>query len=146
MRKILFLAALTSLIQISCKKDASTGSTPTSLDGRWRMVIVKDNASGLITTKPGSVERDIDITFAYTTPNEGVFNGSTPANLISQSLYSTGSNQSIHIDLFMATKVNEPEWGNLFIDNFGEAQSYSFATDGLLNIKTINKILTLKKL
>ncbi|MES2847477.1 MAG: hypothetical protein V4685_00355 [Bacteroidota bacterium] len=112
MRKILFLAALTSLIQISCKKDASPGPTATSLDGKWRMIIVKDKASGLITTKPASLQRDIEITFTSTSTTAGTFNGHTPANLIDNSPFSTGTDQSMSINFLMMTKVGEEPWGN----------------------------------
>jgi len=44
------------------------------------------------------------------------------------------------------TKVAETSWGDEFVQNITVAQSYSFETDGKLNIHTVSKTLTFRKL
>lgn len=63
MKQILFFAIMISLAQFGCKKSGCLEPAPTSLNGKWRMIAVKDNASGLTTTKPVSIQNDVDITF-----------------------------------------------------------------------------------
>lgn len=134
------------LAQVGCKKSNSFSPSPTSLQGTWKMVKVTDNVSGEATTKPSSVQKDIKITFAPTGSSGGVFFGNTPANLIGNSPYSTGANQSISMISLMMTKVGEEPWGYLFVDNITAAEQYSFEVGGLLNIKTANKkVLTFSK-
>ena len=109
------------------------------------MVAVKDNNSGSAITKPASVQSDVDITFSETSNNSGTFYGHTPTNNISQSDYLTGANQLLTISFLAMTKVEETSWGNEFVANVREAQHYSFESNGNLNIKTINKILTFQR-
>jgi len=109
------------------------------------MVKVTDNVSGEATTKPSSVQKDMEITFVPANNAGGVFFGNTPANLIGNSPYSTGANQSISMIALMMTKVGEEPWGNLFVTNITAAEQYSFEAGGLLNIITANKVLTFSK-
>ena len=62
-------------------------SIPTSLDGKWRMIIVKDNMSSLTTTKPSSIPGEVEITFTSTNATNGTFVGITPSNDILQNDY-----------------------------------------------------------
>lgn len=146
MKQILFMAVIISLTQIGCKKSGLSTPAPTSLDGKWRMIIVKDNASGVTTTKPSSIQNDVDITFTSTNPTNGTFIGNTPTNIIYQSGYSTGANQTISIPSMTMTKLWETPWGFLFVDNIRSSEEYSFEAGGLLNIKTTNNTLIFRKL
>ena len=145
MKQILFFAVLISLTLFGCKKSYSSEPAPSSLDGKWRMTKVTDIASGLTTTKPSSISKDVDITFTSTNPSTGTFFGNTPTNDISKSDYTIGSNQTIIIPALNMTKVGETSWGILFVDNIRSSQEYSFEVGGLLNIETTNKILTFQK-
>ena len=146
MKQTFLFIAIISLTLFSCKKPNSVDTTPTPLEGKWRMIMVKDNVSGLITTKPTSIQKDVDITFTSTNPAFGTFIGNTPTNDISKNEYSIGPNQTISIPALGMTKVGETSWGSLFVDNIRSSQEYSFEIGGRLNIKTADKTLTFKKL
>ena len=54
MKHLLLLVAVFGLTQFSCKKGL-TDCNPASLEGKWIMVSVKENVSGLTTIKPSSI-------------------------------------------------------------------------------------------
>ena len=145
MKQLLFLLATIASTLISCEKANSCNPMPVSLDGKWRMVIVKENSSGLTTIKPASIQGDVDITFTTINAAQGIFTGDTPTNSIMQNDYSIGANQSLSIPNLNMTKVMETAWGAEFVDNIRAAQEYSFDASGRLHIKTINKTLTFKR-
>jgi hypothetical protein len=145
MIKLLLFVVLLGLTQIGCKKSSLTDPAPTSLDGKWRMIVVKDNASGLKITKPKTIQSDVEITFTSINSTTGIFIGNTPTNDIWQNDYSTGTNQSISIPCLSMTKVAETPWGNEFVDNIRSSVEYSFEIGGRLNIMTTNKTLTFQK-
>ena len=146
MKKLFLLFALISLTQVSCKKTDSVDLLPTSLDGQWRMVVVKENTSGFMITKPSSIRGDVDITFISESATNGTFIGNTPTNTIHKNDYSIGTNQSLIIPNLGMTKVGETTWGIEFVDNIRSAQKYSFENDGKLTIKTTKNTLTFRKL
>jgi hypothetical protein len=146
MKKILFIISLLSLAQFSCKKADSCSPAPTSLEGKWRMVIVSDNLSGSSTTKAASIKGDVEIVFTPTSPTTGSFSGNTPSNTIQPNAYSTGSNHTIVMPVLYMTKVAETSWGNEFVDNIRSAQEYNFEKCGILKIKTASKMLSFQKL
>jgi hypothetical protein len=146
MKQIFVLAALISLTQIACVKSNSSDPAPASLDGKWEMILVEDNASGLITTKQPTIQNEVDITFASTNSTGGTFFGNTPTNDIGQNEYSIGANQTISIPALAMTKVGETSWGSLFVDNIRSSRVYRFEIGGILNIGTTNKTLTFRKL
>ena len=145
MKTILLLIVVFGLTQISCKKPNTSDSVPTSLNGKWRMIIVKDNATGLTTTKPSSIQGNVEITFTSISTTNGTFTGNTPTNEIAQNDYLTGPNQSLAIPALGMTKVAETSWGKEFVNNIRSSKEYSFETGGRLNIKTENTTLTFQK-
>jgi len=145
MKHTLFTITILTLILLSCSKKDSENPVPASIEGKWRMTIVKDNVSGLATIKPSSVQGDVDITFTFTGLTNGVFSGNTPTNNIWQNDYSIG-NRTISIPNLAMTKVAENSWGREFVDHIRNSREYFFETDGKLSIKTISKTLTFKKL
>jgi hypothetical protein len=146
MKQLFFYIAAISLTLIACKKTGSASTGSASLDGTWRMVLVKENSSGLVTTKPSSIQGDVDIAFTTVNFAAGFLRGNTPTNDISQSDYSVGTNQSLAIPNLNMTKVTETSWGKEFVDNIRSSQEYGFETDGKLTIKTASKTLTFIKL
>lgn len=146
MKQTFLFIAIISLILFSCKKPNSGDLILTPLEGKWRMIMFKDNESGLTITKPTVIQKDVDITFTSTNPIIGTFIGNTPTNDISKNEYSIGPNQTISIPALGMTKVGETSWGSLFVDNIRNAQEYNFEIGGRLNIKTADKTLTFKKL
>ena len=145
MKKILLLSAIISLTQIACKKSNTCDPASTSLEGKWKMIIVKDNSTGLTAYKPSSIQKDVVITFTATNPINGTFTGNTPTNEIGQNAYLIGINQGISIPGLSMTKVAETTWGSEFVDNIRSSTQYSFDTEGRLNIQTANKTLTFQK-
>lgn len=146
MKKILFIISLIGLTQFSCTRSDSCDPTPTSLNGKWRMIIVIDNMSGSSTTKPTSIQGDVDIIFTSSSSTTGTFVGNTPTNEIGSGDYSVGPNQSLTILNLGITKRAETSWGSEFVDNIRSSQEYTFENCGRLNIKTTNKTLTFQKL
>ncbi|MBE7171605.1 MAG: hypothetical protein INR73_13525 [Williamsia sp.] len=137
MKKLILFTAILGLTQMACRKPQA----PSSFSGRWVMVEVKDNRSGLTTTKPFSVQHDVVVTFTSLNSTSGTFTGYTPTNEIGKNAYSTGPNQTISIPVLGMTKAAETPWGTLFVDNICASQEYSFEAGGMLHIKTTNKTL-----
>lgn len=145
MKLSIFLMSLIGLMLFSCKKNTSD-TVPASLDGTWKMILLKDNATSASITKPSSIQGDVIITFVPNSLTTGTFSGKTPSNDIAPNDYSIGINQAISIPNLSMTKVGETFWGSQFVDNIRDAQQYSFELGGKLNIRTNNKILTFQKL
>lgn len=145
MKQIFFLISIAGLTQFSCTKSLSGTSTPTPLDGKWRMIIVKENISGSSATKPSSIAGNVDITFTSISSGNGTFAGNTPTNQIQQNDFTVGANQSLTIVNLNMTKLWETTWGQEFVGNIREAQNYSFENNGNLDIKTTNKMLIFQK-
>ena len=143
MKKLLFFICICGLTLLSCnRRDLIDISR---LDGEWRMVIVKENSTGLTTTKPASIQGEVDITFKSISNSGGVFFGNTPTNVIQENAYSTNTNQSLAIPVLSMTKVAETSWGGAFVDNIRSSQEYHFESDGKLAIKTTHKTLIFQK-
>jgi hypothetical protein len=146
MKQAIFIFMILGLTLLSCKKSDTIDPRPTSLDGKWRMILVTENVSGLTSTKPHAIQGDVDITFSSTSSTNGTFTGNTPTNDIWPNDYSIGTNQSMTIPCLSMTKVMETSWGNEFVNNIRSSEEYSFQTGGRLTIKTTTKTLTFKKL
>ncbi|MCU7549646.1 hypothetical protein OCK74_11005 [Chitinophagaceae bacterium LB-8] len=148
MKSSFLLMGLIGFVFFSCTKfsaDCDHKSEPKSLDGTWKMVLVKDNSTSAVTTKPSTVQGDVILTFISNSPTTGSFTGKTPSNDIGTNAYTTGPNQRLSIPNLNMTKVGETSWGGLFVDNIRNAQQYSFEAGEKLNIKTSNKILAFNK-
>ncbi len=144
MKRFLILISTVSLIVFSCKK-ADSDLIPASLDGRWKMILVKDNSTNTVTTKPASLYGDVIITFVSNNLSTGIFSGDTPTNHVGPNTFSLGSNRSLSIEAMSMTKVAETSWGMFFVANIRDAQLYSLGTGEILNILTANKTLIFKK-
>ncbi len=145
MKHSLFLIPVIGLMLFSCKKDTSDLISP-SLDGTWKMILVKDNATNTVMTKPASLYGDVIITFVSNNVSKGAFNGNTPTNELGPDTYSLGSNHTIFIPVLSMTKVAETSWGLQFVANIRDAHQYSLEPGDQLNIITSNKTLAFQKL
>ncbi len=147
MKLSILLMSLIGLMLFSCKK-TGTDTVPTSIDGTWKMIIVKENSTNASLTKPSSIQGDVIITFVSITSTTGTFSGKTPTNHITgyENTYMPGPNPAISIPILSMTKISETSWGSHFVDNIRDAHQYSFETGGNLNIRTTNKRLTFKKI
>ena len=146
MKQLFILCAIISMLTVSCKKPGSCDTGKTSLDGKWRMISVKENVSGVTIGKPASIQGEVDITFTITTTGGGIFFGSTPTNEIGQNDFAVSGNRAISIPALSMTKVMETSWGNEFVENITSAETYSFENTGNLYIKTVSKTLIFRKL
>lgn len=144
MKRYILLMSLIGLMLFSCKKTAD--AVPSSINGTWQMIIVKENATNASITKPSSIQGEVIITFVPNSATTGTFTGKTPSNILGPNDYSIGPNQAISIPVLVMTKVAETSWGAQFVNNIRDAQQYNFETNGILNIRTTNKILSFKKL
>jgi hypothetical protein len=147
MKPTLFSIAILALTFFSCsKKDINcTGQASMSIEGKWRMITVKDNSSGWISSKPSSIPGDVDIIFTPRAAVNGIFSGKTPSNDIWENDYSTGNNNTLSIPVLSMTKVAETSWGREFVDHIIDSREFSFNNGDLL-IKTISRTLTFRKL
>jgi hypothetical protein len=144
--KIAFLLmSLLGLMFFSCNKSACD-TVHESLEGTWKMILVKDNATNTASTKPSSIKGDVILTFVPSSPTTGSFTGKTPSNDIWPSEYELGPKQELSIPNLSMTKVGETPWGEEFVNNIREAQQYSLEEEEKLNIRTLNKMLTFRKL
>lgn len=139
------LVAFMSLVLFSCSRDMD-GLRPnnTSLEGNWRMVVVKDNSTGFLSAKPGAITGDVDLSFVTVNSIKGFFNGKTPTNTLYAD-YTLGEIDGISIPCVSATKVAETSWGLDFLHNITSADNYSFEEDGKLRIHTAKKTLFFEK-
>jgi len=141
--RAIFLQIIVCLTLFACKKEYSgNGSqTATGLAGKWRMVSVKDNSTNIVTTKPSSITGNVDITFTFSSPVEGIMDGVTPTNSLSAA-YTTGNNATLSIPAVGRSKTEETTWGELFLDNITYSTNFTFDNAGKLNINTsTNKTL-----
>lgn len=144
MKFFITLMALTGLMLFSCKKSCSDDISA-SLEGTWKMVLVKDNATNVSEAKPLTTPGDVVISFVPHNASTGLFTGKTPTNDFGPNEYSLGPSQTIATPVLTMTKVAETSWGLLFVDNIRTAQQYGFEQGGRLNIRTERKTLTFKK-
>src|SRR5260221_10721235 len=136
MKQVFSFIAITGLVLFSCnKRDCIQSPGTTSIEGKWRMITVQDVASGITTTKPSSIQGDVDITFTPEGTVSGTFNGNTPTNSIGQNEYSIGANQAMSIPNLSMTKVMETTWGDQFVKKIRNTRKYNFDNAGRLNIK-----------
>jgi len=145
MKAINFFFAILSLTTFSCTKQNCDSALSAMLEGSWKMVAVTDNNTGSLTTKPPSVQGDVDITFSAISDSTGTFYGHTPANDISQSDYLTGANHLLTIPFLNMTKVGQTSWGKEFVDNIRNSQEYAIESTNKLVIKTTNITLTFQR-
>jgi predicted lipid carrier protein YhbT len=65
MRQMILLGFVLTLVLSSCQKNDIAQTGAESLNGQWKMVKVKDLASGTEISKPASVTGDVVITFSH---------------------------------------------------------------------------------
>ena len=139
------LIALLAVTLFSCSRSMDGTSTISgSLEGTWRMVIVKDNATSLQYNKPGAITGDVEITIVVVNPGKGFINGKTPTNTLYGD-YTTEPIDKISIPCVAYTKVAETSWGLDFLQNINTADTYSFEEGGRLRIHTNKKTLIFKR-
>lgn len=144
MKNFLLLALAVASLCISCSRNAA-GPTPVSLDGAWKMIAVKDNSKGIITTKPAAVQGEVELFFKSTNATNGMLAGKTPSNDILPSAYSLGAGQQIAIPAVDMTKTGETSWGNEFVLHIRGAQTFGFDAGDILYINTTERVLIFKK-
>jgi hypothetical protein len=144
MKRTLFIAFL-GLTLFSCRKsnDGPLAGFP-DLAGTWKMVLVKENNTGLSISKPSTVTGDVQITIMHTTGNNGEYNGHTPTNTIMDNAFSVGDNRTISFPSLGMTQVMETQWGLYFVLHISSSTEYSMY-DNKLAIKTANLTLIFER-
>jgi len=133
MKRIIGLLLLPLLI-FSCQRKADH-LWPPSLEGSWKMTAVKNQATGLFTTKPAGIPGEVEIIFAAVNGNKGIFSGKTPTNAFNGH-YSTSEGRFITIPAVSASKVVETSWGLDFLMSITSALEYTFEAGDKLIITT----------
>ena len=141
--KVLSTILLVVVICSSCKKKNCCEPIG-SIEGTWRMVLVKDNATGAVMLKPGFISRDVIISFVASGALKGSFNGTTPSNVFGPDGYTLGNDQAISMPVMTMTKVGENAWGRQFVDNIRNADKYQVSGQRL-NIRTVVKTLSFQR-
>jgi hypothetical protein len=144
MKIYLSLLLLVAMAFVSCSKDCNEG-VPTSLEGSWKMLAVKDRSTGTITNKPTSLSGDVVLSFEGVGSAGGTLRGTTPSNSFGPDPFSLGAGATLSIPHLSMTKVAETVWGAYFVDHIREAEKYSFEEGDGLSITTTNKILFFRK-
>jgi hypothetical protein len=138
--KHLFLLLLV-LPLVSCEK-FDCGKK--SLDGKWIMVAVKENSTGMVTQKPAGINGDVVISLVTKTNTTGILFGNTPTNEIFESAFTYNNDGAISIPNLAMTKVMETSWGSEFVNNIRSSSGYSINSHQLI-LNTEAKTLTFKK-
>lgn len=144
MKKLLLILCSVSFFIFSCTKNDDSNQCAgkaADLNGTWQMVTVKDNATGITTSKPAAVKAEVVITFSDSGATKGIFTGNTPTNIIYGAEYTTNCDRSFLLSYLSMTKVAENEWGILFVDHIRNASKYDFESNNKLTIITTNKTL-----
>jgi hypothetical protein len=142
MKRAVYLILFISATLFSCTRSNAVNRT---LDGKWRMILVEDHATGTTESKPSAVQGDVDIVFADTSTTGGTINGFTPTNSLFAD-YSTGAHNTLSIPSVFATQVIETTWGTSFLDNITSSVNYTFTAEGDLRIHTGTIALVFKRL
>ncbi len=133
--KIKFISTVLILIlSACCKKDNTTnpfGDDPniTTVAGTWKVLSYDDLVSNTQITKNSTNtwlnvnNGDEMVTFKDTT-NEGIISGVAVTNQVSGS-YTITSPRNIKIHSLFTTKINQPEWADLFGENIIKAETFS---------------------
>lgn len=141
MKNIIFIASVLSLA-LACNQNKSDGiPTPleSRIEGTWKMIAVKDNASNVTTTKPSNIAGDVQIHFIYQNTVQGNATGNTPNNSFFGD-FTVAANQVISFASIEYTKTMETSWGDAFLSNIRFSNNFSFAADGKLIINTSNNL------
>jgi hypothetical protein len=133
------------MLQLSCEKSyQDIAGDP--IAGKWKMIVVKDNATTLSTTRPASTPGDVILTITVLNASTYSLTGNTPTNEISEGYFMVAPERKMIFGALSMTKVAETVWGSLFVDHIRDAQQYNFPARGRLDIQTSLKMLSFVKL
>ncbi len=133
--KLNFIVILTILITIcGCEKENSIQTINddndiTTIAGTWKVVSYDDLANNTQITKdanntwPKSNNGDVIITFKDTLDIR-LISGATVTNEVS-GIYTLSSPRKINVVNFNGTYLNQPDWADLFWENFRKSEEYS---------------------
>ena len=148
MKLVTSLAVILAVFLSACNKPATQVENEevatNEITGSWKMIAVQDIASGTITSKPSTIQKDVVITLVATGANTGTFTGFTPSNTIDENPYTVGNGQALAIPTLSMTKIKETSWGNEFVKNITAAMEYHLEP-AILHIKTPSKMLVFIK-
>jgi hypothetical protein len=141
-QKFLFFFIITLLLVCCRKKNESHRK----IDGSWYMYFVEDKSVSSKPQKPSN-SADVIISFVSKTDTTGTFSGSTPSNQILSNNYFILPNDHLKITTLAMTNAPETQWGQLFVNEIRNAETFGFEEDIVLSIHTSsNKRIWFKKL
>lgn len=109
--KISMISVISLLtLLISCRKDADSPAVQNSLEGEWKLVMVKDKGTGDQFFKLPGTSGDVVIRFSGNN-----FSGHTLINNLADGEYTFVNGSELTIGSFATTKVIEDQWGSMFL-------------------------------
>lgn len=105
----LFITTLI-LLFVGCKKEETPSTSQNSLDGEWKLVMVKDKGTGDQFFKLPGTSGDVVIRFSGNN-----FSGHTLINNLADGEYTFVNGSELTIGSFAMTKVMEDQWGGMFL-------------------------------
>jgi len=118
----------------SCSKQSVVSPRP-QLEGKWRLIEVKDIANDSLVAQRNSTESVI-VDFVGINESSGIMYANTTFNKI-ETQFLAVSATSIKFPQYVCAKTYDSAWGRAFLDNIGFAESYTLAGT-ILSIKTGN--------
>jgi hypothetical protein len=114
-----------------------------SINGSWTMIKASHEFTAQTFTKPSGL-RDVVIEFNGNADG-GNLSGTTSVNIITPSIYKLGHEHSILIPSFSHTKIYEPQWGSLLLNNLSTTTHYQLSEPTHLTIFTHEYMLEFKR-
>jgi hypothetical protein len=111
LKYLLYTILLASLIS-SCRRDNDPGST--ILEGRWKMVAVKENATQQIYLPPNGQAAKTWLKFESLK-----FTGHTGSNAIFNGSFKLTNSTDVVFGIFNMTDVTEQDWGRYMLQMLG---------------------------
>jgi hypothetical protein len=142
MKQLLFLTLIVAITQFSCKKPDTQDPTPLTIEGKWRMVTVTDNATNISFSKPAICQGEIEATFTLSSSTDGSFIGSSWLNEF-DGTFNMGASNHLIIPYYSMTKsyyLYDRYWGEYFYNNIRFVTDYNFDNAGKLILNTSKNI------
>jgi len=105
---LVFLLLIT--VFCGCGKEDAHGSAKGALDGRWKLIAIKDKSTNqLLVPPPGSDNR------VYLAFKGNRFSGQTMNNTITDGTFTLNTSNSITFENYTSSLATENEWGSALL-------------------------------
>ena len=106
MSRFLLYGSFLVLLFSNCRRDNNV--RPSEIEGRWKMVSVKDKANSQIILPPAGDEGKVYIVFSGNS-----FSGRTIRNMITGGTFQLKNSTDLSFGTFATTDAREDDWGKL---------------------------------